>query len=104
MLKNKADIWKSVDPWIFKPKDQDNDLIYIENNSSLSVSNSIVLGATVDDVVTQEFLVEGNANQLWKKGKLDADGYFTLENSGGQRILTAISENDLEIKGNITMR
>ena len=60
------------------------------------------MGATVDDVVSQESLVEGNANQLWKKGKPDAEGYFTLENSGEQRVLTAISESDMEIKGNIT--
>ena len=47
---------------------------------------------------------EGKAHQLWKKGELDAEDYFTLENSGVPKVLTAISESSLEIKGNITMR
>ena len=77
--------------WIFKPKD--DDLIYIENTSKAKV-----LGATSDGKVIQEFLVEGKADQLWKKGEPDAEGYFTLQNSGGPNVLTAISESSLEIK------
>ena len=97
MLKNKEGIWKSVDSWVFKPKD--DDLIYIENTSKTKV-----LEATSDGRVIQEFSVEGKANQLWKKGKPDAEDYFTLENSGELKVLTAISESGLEIKGNIIMR
>ena len=78
--------------WIFKPKD--DDLIYIENTSKAKV-----LGATSDGKVIQEFLVEGKADQLWKKGEADADGYFTLQNSGEPKVLTAISESSLEIIG-----
>ena len=92
MLKNEAGLWKSVDSWIFKPKD--DDVIYIEN-----ISKTRVFGATSDGKVIQEFLVEGKANQLWKKGKPDAEGYFTLQNSGEPKVLTAISESSLEIKG-----
>ena len=47
---------------------------------------------------------EGKAHQLWKKGEFDAENYFYLENSGVPKVLTAISESSLEIKGNITMR
>ena len=83
--------------WIFKPKD--DDLIYIENTSKAKV-----LGATSDGKVILEDFEEGNAHQLWKKGELDAEDYFTLENSGVPKVLTAISESTLEIKGNITMR
>ena len=97
MLKNKAELWKSVDSWIFKTKD--DDMIFIENTSKTKV-----LGTTSDGKVIQEFLVEGKADQLWKKGKPDAEGYFTLQNSGVPKVLTAMSESSLEIKGNITMR
>jgi hypothetical protein len=89
--------------WIFKPKDddgtQDDDLIYIENTSRKKV-----LGATIDGKVIQEDFEEGKTEQLWKKGKPDAQGYFTFENSGVPKVLTAISESGLEIKGNITLR
>ena len=98
MLKNKAELWKSVDSWIFKPKST-TELIYIENHSTTKV-----LEATSDGKVTEEVFVDGKADQLWKKGKPDAEGYFTLENSGVPKVITAISESGLEIKGNITLR
>ena len=97
MLKNKEGAWKSDDDWEFKP--QINGLIYIENTSKAKV-----LRATSDDKVILEDFEEGKAHQLWKKGELDAEDYFTLENSGVPKVLTAISESSLEIKGNITMR
>ena len=91
-LENKEGVWKSDDLWIFKTKSYD--MIYIENTSKAKV-----LGAKYDGKVFQEFLVEGKADQLWKKGEPDAEGYFTLQNSGEPKILTAISESSLEIKG-----
>ena len=81
--------------WIFKTKD--DDLVYIENTSKTKV-----LGVTNDDKVILEDFEEGNACQLWKKGKLDAEGYHTLENSGVPDMLTAISNSSLEIKGIVT--
>ena len=95
MLKDKAGLWKSVDLWLFKPKN--DDLISIENTSK-----GKVLGATSDGKVVQEVFVEGKANQLWKKGKLDAEGYLALENSGVQKNMTATSNSSLEIKGIVT--
>ena len=74
MLKNEAGLWKSVDSWIFKTKDN---ILIIENTSKTKVS-----GATSDGKVIQEVFVEGKADQLWKKGKPDAEGYFTIKNSG----------------------
>ena len=100
MLKNKAGLWKSVDSWNFNTTD--NDLIYIENTSK-----SKVLGATSDGKVIQEAFVKDKVDQLWKKGNLDPEGYFTLENStvdGWNTVITAISESGLEIKGNISLR
>jgi len=89
-LENKEGVWKSDDLWIFKSKD--DDLIYIENTSKTKV-----LKATGDGKVIEEVLEEGKAEQLWKKGELDAEGYFTLENSGVPKVLTAISESSWEI-------
>ena len=83
--------------WNFESKN--DGLIYIENTSKTKV-----LGATSDGKVILEDFEEGKARQLWKKGELDAEEYFTLENSGVPKVLTAISEINLEIKGNINMR
>ena len=60
------------------------------------------MGSTSDGKVIEEVKVEGKAEQLWKKGEPDAEGYFTLQNSREPKVLTAISESSLEIKGNIT--
>ena len=98
MLKDKAGLWKSVDSWIFKTKD--DDVIYIENTSKTKV-----LVATDDGKVIQELLVEGKVDQLWKKGEPDAEGYCTLgKYEGKPKVLTAISESSLEIIGNISQR
>ena len=96
-LKDKAGLWKSDDLWNFKTNE--DDMFFIEN-----ISKTKVLGTTRDGEVVQEFLAEGKADQLWKKGEPDAKGYFTLENSGVPKVITAISEVGLKIKGNITMR
>merc|ERR1712226_165296 len=90
-LENKEGVWTSDDLWIFKTKD--DDLIYVENTSKTKV-----LGATSDGKVILEDFEEGKAHQLWKKGELEAEDYFTLENSGVPKVLTAISESSLEIK------
>ena len=97
MLENKAGDWKSDLSWFIKAKH--GYLVYIENNLTK------VLEATSDGKVieeTQSHKVKGD--QLWIKGKPDAQGYFTLENSVVSMVLTAISEKVLEIKGNITIR
>jgi hypothetical protein len=84
----------SDETWVFKNK---NDLIYIEN-----ILTKKVLGSTNDGKVSPEDYEEGKAYQLWKKGDPDAEGYFTLANFGVPKVITAISESGLEIKGNIT--
>ena len=78
--------------WNFESKN--DDWFYIKYNSTTKV-----LEATSDGNVTLEDFEEGKAHQLWKKGELDAEEYFTLENSGEPKVLTAISESSLEIKG-----
>ena len=61
-----------------------------------------VLGATNDGQVIPEDYEEGKDQQLWKKGDPNTEGYFTLENFKGPKLMTANSTSDLQIKGNIT--
>ena len=79
--------------WVFKTK---TDLIYIEN-----IVSKKVLATTNDGKVIPEDYEEGKAQQLWKKGEPNAEGYFTLENVKEAKIMTAISSSILKIKGNI---
>ena len=95
MLQNKEGIWKSNDMWNFTTKE---DLIWIEN-----INNKTIWGITNDSKVILENF-EDKAQQLWKKGESNAEGYFTLENSGVPKVITAISQSGLEITGNITLR
>ena len=75
-------------------------LTRISCNTFFSKSqNKAVTLCTVD----LEDFEEGKASQLWKKGELDAEGYFTLENSEVSMVLTAIS-GSLAVKRNITLR
>ena len=62
-----------------------------------------VLGV-IGGKVIPEIFQKDRAEQLWKKGEADKDGYFTLQNSKLQKFLTAISSSGLEIKGKITLR
>ena len=97
LLKNKAGFWKSV-KWTLKTRA--GGLVYIKNTRKPKV-----LGATDDGRVIEKFYIEGRNNQLWEKGEPDAQSYFTLENVENFAVpmfLTAISESDLEIRGNIT--
>ena len=42
-------------------------------------------------------MVQNNAKQMWKKGEPDSEGYFSLINSHSKKVLTAISEQKLEL-------
>ena len=101
MLQNKEGIWKSNDMWNFtyKVHTRYEDLICIEN-----INKTKVWGTIYDSKVILENFEEGKDGQLWKKGEPNAEGYFTLENFGVPKIITAISESVLEITGNITLR
>ena len=79
-------------------KTNNDDLIHIEN-----ISKTKVLATASDGQVILEDLEEGKAEQLWKKGKPDAEGYFTLINSKVPKIMTAISPSVLQMKGNIIL-
>ena len=72
---------------------------YLEN-----ISKAQVLGTNHDGQVILEDIAEGKAEQLWKKGERNAEGFFTLENSKVPKVMTAVSPDSLEVKGNITLR
>ena len=96
MLKNKKGRWMSDEQWNLKTNN--DDLIHIEN-----ISKTKVLATASDGHVILEDLEDGKAEQLWKKGKPDAEGYFTLINSKVPKIMTAISPSVLQMKGNIIL-
>ena len=99
-LRDEEGIWKSHELWNFKTKDHvlwdfkkpKDELIYIEN-----IANKKVLGASINGEVILEDFEEGKDQQLWKKGKPNARGYFTLENAKVPKIMTATSST-LQIK------
>ena len=78
--------------WKVTSKDK---LIYIQNNS-----NNKVLGTGNCAKIIEEDLEEGKPEQLWKVGKPNAEGYFTLENFKVPKLLTATSSPSmLRIEG-----
>ena len=62
------------------------------------------MGTKNDGEVILEVYEEDKAEQLWKKGKPNAEGYFTLENYKVSKFVTAVSSTSLELKGKITLR
>merc|ERR1712110_910850 len=70
LLRQGMTMWDCFDKWNFKTKD---DLIYIENSSERKVLEALRHG----DVILKNF-EEDKAEQLWKKGEPNAEGYFTL--------------------------
>lgn len=52
-----------------------------------------------DDTITGGTFVPNDAKQMWEKGNVDDEGYFTITNSYSKKVMTAISEDKLEIKG-----
>ena len=98
MLESYSEYWASDQEWSFKTKD---DLIYIEN-----ISQEKFLESSSDgDVILKDF-EEDKAQQLWKKGKLDAEGYFTLESQTPDSFILSSSASNssiLQIRGIITL-
>ena len=85
---------------IILPIDQNKGgLIWIEN-----ISKTKVLGTKNDGEVILEVYEEDKAEQLWKKGIPNAEGYSTLKNSKVPKFMTAISSSNLRVIGNIPLR
>ena len=52
-----------------------------------------------DDTINGGTFVPNDAKQMWEKGNVDDEGYFTITNSYSKKVMTAISEDKLESKG-----
>ena len=87
-MKSKVPTWNSNDKWIFNGNDGT-----IENTSKKRLS------ITADDMTIEEIPSLDNTKQIWKKGDIDKEGYFTLKNESSEKYLTAVSTNDLETCG-----
>ena len=105
MLENKAGFWKGSHEWNFRTKMNSVDLIYIEyiisSGPPLNITETLILEAKNGAVAFELDIEENKAEQLWKKGEPNAEGYFTLQNSKLLKVMTAASSTNLEIQGNI---
>ena len=88
----------SDEEWIFT---EQKDFIYIEKKNS---SKTKVLGSSTDGKVDLENIEEDKAQQLWKKGTPNDEGYHTLKIKHIPKILTANSSSTLQIKGNLPLK
>ena len=99
VLKSKSGtIWKPEEQWTFVTAEKNGSMGYIANSEK-----DIGLGITGDSVheVTS---YQNDATQIWKKGEPDRDGYFTLTSLRSQKVLTAISDDIIEIRGKVMNR
>ena len=91
-LVNKGNTWNSDNEWRLTPK---SSKFYIEN----TLKNSVLGIAFRSDKVIGKKLVPHDPRQLWKKGKTDKDGYYTLKNHKSHMALIATSDSGLAIEG-----
>ena len=90
VMKNQSGKFKSNKKWYLK---KEGKTLYCIKN----LTNSTVLGINhLGEVIEEEFVKE-KAGQLWKKGKLNIEGYYTLENPEASKVLTCNSNNTLII-------
>ena len=123
-LENKENVWNSSHLWKIVPK---GNLVRIEkkyeekpdDSSSWPWSDNSNDEEGSDDVekriyktkylknpmgfgskVYEKVFEEGVEDDGWKKGQLNEDKFFTLEDPKSYKVLTAVSKDVLEIKGN----
>ena len=96
-LKNKGSGWEPYGNWIFTNATEKNR----QNEKWIRIKNKNNGGFLMDygkKAIANE-TVEGKPDQqLWKKGQPNNEGYYTLQNSESQKLITA-DTNSLELKG-----
>ena len=94
-LKNKAEL--SKDEWTIIPNGTSIIITNFSNNKYLTTTDE---GEVIEDD-RKNIIRMGRVQPgfLWKKGKPDTEGYFTLKNAQTPKFLTVTSESTLEIKG-----
>ena len=93
-LINKANIWSS-----------DNDFNITLNGSFYLIENISSKKKKVLGINRKKKLVEeqekGKNGQFWKKGVPNDEDYFTLEGSKSSKVMTAVSEDQIKMKGKL---
>ena len=59
----------------------------------------MTLGIKDNDEVKEEKFVKDKPGQSWKRGESNNEGYFTLKHSESPKVMTAVSENKIKLKG-----
>ena len=59
----------------------------------------MTLGIKYNDQVEGENFDKDKPGQTWKRGESNNEGYFTLNNSESAKVMTAVSENKIKLKG-----
>ena len=99
-LKNKGNPWQPDGYWSFTNATENNwqneNLIRIKNKND-GVDGTKFLRDFGSKAIANE-TVEGKKGLLWKKGQPNDQGYYTLQNSESQKLITA-DTNSLELKG-----
>ena len=62
-----------------------------------------VLEYTDEGKVDLKWFLEGKKGQLWEKGQVNDEGYFTFKDSDAKSFMTATFERGLEMKGKYEM-
>ena len=96
-------LWPTKDEWKLqyarteKGEDQDLDIFYITNTSTGTV---LTLKSTrKDSTVIEEPFDSENKRQMWTKGMLNGDEYFTIASYLSNLVLSAVSVGRLELEG-----
>ena len=89
-LVDKANIWKSEDTWSLETFE--DLLVSIENTSK-----NRILGAINNEVI----LLQENVGQMWRRGPINDEGYFTLTHLSSGKLLTAKYVEKLSLEGKI---
>ena len=59
----------------------------------------MTLGIKDNGEVKEENFVQDKPGQSWKRGDSNNEGYFTLKHSESPKVMTAVSENKIKLKG-----
>ena len=95
VLKSKSGInWKPDEQWTFVPEESSSKG-YIANTKDTALGISGTSGDSVIEVTSYQ----NDPLLIWKKGEPDEKGYFTLTSVKTQKVLTAISDEIIEIRG-----
>ena len=99
-------LWKIEDSKLSVKADyvwSSNDTFEFNNGRIKNTLNTTVFGIDEDEKVI-EMKDDGNnekgSKQIWKKGKSD-QGYFIFRHTSSGKALTAVSDNQLAIKGTL---